>query len=157
MTERRTLLAVAAATLAGVRPGVAQDVTPMVEHPAARANYIPDAPMRDRVGTGKIIRGRVVSAGAGQPIANGQVEYYRNTTPDAGGVGEQNLANRGQVTADSQGRFAFECNPRQRVWVNAAPHVHTRATADGHAPFFYRHLTPSDPSQDDVTIVLVGA
>ncbi len=156
MTERRTFLAVAATTPTQVRPGVAQDVTPMVEHPAPRANYIPDAPMRDRVGTGKIIRGRVVSTGAGQPIGHGQVEYHLNTTPDAGGIGEQNPANRGQVTADSQGRFAFECNPPQPVWVNAAPHVHTRATADGHAPFFYRDLTPSDPSQDDVTIVLVG-
>ena len=40
---------------------------------------------------------------------------------------------------------------------NAAPHIHTRATADAHQEFYDRHLTPSQPSEDDVTIVLVSA
>lgn len=169
MTQRRTILAVAGATLAGLRSGLAQGVAPgvvsgvasgvapMVEHPYARANYIPGAPMRARVGSGKVIRGRVVAAGSGTPVAGATVEYYLNTTRDAGGIGEQNPVNRGQVVADAEGRFAFECDPPQTVGYGAAPHVHTRATADGRTPFFYRHLTPSDPSVDDVTIVLVGA
>ena len=88
---------------------------------------------------------------------NARVEYYLNTTPDAGGIGEQNLANRGQVTTDAAGRFTFESDPPQRVVANAVPHIHTRATADAHQEFYYRHLTPSQPSEDDVTIVLVRA
>ncbi len=154
MTERRTVLAVVAAMLAGLRPGVAASVAPMAEHPYARANYIPGAPMRARVGAGKVIRGRVVAVGSGAPVPGARVEYYLNTTPDAGGIGEQNPVNRGQVVADSEGRFSFECDPPQTVGYGAAPHVHTRATAEGRTPFFYRHLTPSDPSVDDVVIVL---
>ena len=159
--RRRFLLAsLAAGALAAVlRPvrALAQAVEPMVEHPFARANYIPGAPQRVKVGSGKIIRGRVISAGSGRPIANARVEYYLNTTPDAGSMGEQNPANRGQVATDADGRFAFEADPPQRVFANAAPHIHTRATADAHQEFYYRHLTPSQPSEDDVTIVLVSA
>ncbi len=136
---------------------LAQAIRPMVEHPYARANYIPDAPLRASVGSGKVIRGRIVSAGSGRPVANARVEYYLNTTPDAGGIGEQNPVNRGQVMSDADGRFMFESDPPQRVFANAAPHIHTRATADGHQEFYYRHLTPSQPSTDDVTIVLVSA
>ena len=102
-----------------------------------------------------MIRGQVIAAGSGQPVPHARVEYYLNTTPDAGGIGEQNQANRGQVMADAAGRFSFETDPPQRVQLGAAPHTHTRATADGHHEFYYRHLTPSDPSVDDVTIVLV--
>ena len=159
--RRRFLLAsLAAGALAAVLRlvrALAQAVEPMVEHPFARANYIPGAPQRAKVGSGKIIRGRVVSAGSGRPVANARIEYYLNTTPDAGGIGEQNPANRGQVTTDAAGRFTFESDPPQRVVANAAPHIHTRATADAHQEFYYRHLTPSQPSEDDVTIVLVSA
>lgn len=107
--------------------------------------------------SGKVIRGQVVSSDTGRPVANARVEYYLNTTPDAGGIGEQNPANRGQVMSDADGRFTFESDPPQRVFANAAPHIHTGATASGHQEFYYRHLTPSEPSQDDVTIVLVSA
>ena len=160
--DRRTLIlaSVAAGAFAVVlRPAktLAQAIKPMIEHPSARANYIPNAPRRAQVGSGKVIHGQVVSSGSGQPIANARVEYYLNTTPDAGGIGEQNPANRGQVMTDADGRFTFESNPPQSVGGNAAPHIHTRATADGHTEFYYRHLTPSQPSEDNITIVLVSA
>jgi len=161
LTRRRFVWgSIAAALLATVlRPvrALAQLVAPMVEHPAARANYIPAAPPRAKVGVGKMINGRVVSAGSGRPIAFAKVEYYLNTTPDAGGIGEQNPVNRGQVVADAQGRFSFESDPPQRVFAGAEPHIHTRATAADHQEFYYRHLTPSQASVDDVTIVLVSA
>lgn len=149
----------AAALTAVLRPvrALAQAVQPVAEHPFARANYIPGAPRRAKVGSGKVVRGQVVSSGSGWPIANARVEYYLNTTLDAGGTGEQNPANRGQVTTDADGRFMFESDPPQRVQANAPPHIHTRATADAHQEFYYRHLTPSQPSEDDVTIVLVSA
>lgn len=160
-TGRRAfvLSGIAAALAFMLRPAraFAQAVAPMVEHPFARANYLPNPPVRAKVGSGKVIRGQVVSSGSGRPVAHATVEYYLNTTPDAGGIGEQNPVNRGQVTTDAAGRFVFETDPPQRVFANAAPHIHTRATADGHQEFYYRHLTPSNPSTDDVTIVLVGA
>ena len=156
MPKRRTVLG-AAMALTGVGTARARGVAPMVEHPYARANYIPDPPARARVGTGKVIRGRVVMAESGAALPGARVEFYLNTTPDAGGIGEQNPANRGQVQADADGRFAFECDPPQTVGFGAAPHVHTRATAEGHEPFFYRHLTPSTASTDEVIIVLVSA
>jgi len=136
---------------------LAQAVRPMAEHPFARANYIPGAPPRAKVGSGKVIRGQVVSSADGRPIRDAKVEYYLNTTPNAGGIGEQNPANRGQVVTDADGRFTFESDPPQSVFANAEPHIHTRATAGGHQEFYYRHLTPSEPSEDDVTIVLAGA
>ena len=130
MAERPTPSAAADAPIVGGRPGVAgvvaQAVAPMVEHSATHASYVPDAPTRAQVGSGKLIRSQVVSAPTVQPVANARVEYDRNTTPDAGGIGDQNPANLGQMVAD------------------------------GHAPFFYRHLTPSAQSQDDVTIVRMG-
>ena len=160
-TRRKLMLAsLAASAIAAVlRPAraLAQAVRPMVEHPYARANYIPGAPPRAKVGSGKLIRGQVVSAGTGRPVPNAKVEYYLNTTPNAGGIGEQNPANRGQVVTDANGRFTFESDPPQSVFANAEPHIHTRATADQHQEFYYRHLTPSQPSVDDVTIVLVAA
>ena len=85
------------------------------------------------------------------------MEYYLNTRVDAGGIGEQDQANRGFVVADAEGRFAFESYPPQRVFAGAEPHVHTRATGAGHSEFYYRHLTGASPSVDEVTIVLVGA
>lgn len=160
ISRRLILTAAAAGVLAAIlRPlrTFAQPVQPMAEHPFARANYIPDAPRRAKVGAGKVIRGRVVSAGSGQPVAGARVEYYLNTTPNAGGIGEQNPVNRGQVTADADGRFLFESDPPQSVFTGAEPHIHTRATADRHQEFYYRHLTPSQPSEDDVVIVLVAA
>lgn len=155
LSRRAFLLASAAAALV-LRPWRAEAaVAPMTEHPFARANYLPDAPPRAKTGTGKVIRGQVVTAGAGEPVPHARVEYYLNTTPDVGGIGEQNPANRGQVVADAQGRFSFETDPPQRVQRGAAPHTHTRATAPGHQEFYYRHLTPSEPSVDEVVIVLV--
>jgi len=61
------------------------------------------------------------------------------------------------VITDADGRFSFESDPPQSVFANAEPHIHTRATADQHQEFYYRHLTPSQPSEDDVVIVLASA
>ena len=162
MLHRRDFLfgAVAATALTTLlRPvrALAQAIAPLTEHRYARANYIPDAPERAVVGSGKVIRGTVVSSETGEAIPNAKVEYYLNTTPNGGDRGEQDPTNRGFVMADAEGRFTFESDPPQRVWSSAEPHVHTRATADGHEEFYYRHVTPSEPSEDDIRIVLVGA
>ena len=162
MTNRREFLfgAIATTALAALlRPvqALAQAIAPMTEHRYARANYIPNAPERAVVGSGKVIRGTVVSSGTGEPISNAKVEYYLNTTPNGGDAGEQNPENRGFVMTNAEGRFQFESDPPERVWASAEPHVHTRATANDHEEFFYRHVTPSEPSEDDVRIVLVSA
>lgn len=157
-TRRGLLLGAAAAgfaTLLGPIKALAQAIAPMVEHRYARANYVPGAPERAVVGSGKIVRGIVVSTETGAPIPGASVEYYLNTTPNGGDRGEQNPDNRGLVVTDSEGHFMFESDPPQRVWSNAEPHIHTRASHEGFEPFFYRHVTPSTPSEDDVQIVLV--
>ncbi len=107
-----TVSATAALGLAsGARPAHANALTMPAEHRFARANYIPGAPLRDTVGEGKIIRGQVLSLETGEPVPGSEIEYWLNTTPDAGGIGEQNPANRGKVVADENGRFRFETNP----------------------------------------------
>ena len=153
------LLGAAAAMTQFLRPAraLAQAIAPLIEHRYARANYIPGAPERAVVGSGKVIRGTVVSSETGAAIPNARVEYYLNTTPQGGDRGEQDPANRGTVMADDAGRFTFESYPPQRVWASAEPHIHTRATAGDHEPFFYRHVTSTEPSEDDIRIVLVAA
>lgn len=162
--NRRTFVASAAAaaalsglTLGGARARADAILIPKAEHRYARANYSPGAPIRDRVGAGKIIRGQVLSIEGGAPIAGARVEYWLNTTPLGGDAGERNPANRGAVITDAQGRFRFETDPPARVYSFAEPHIHTRAEAAGHDAFYYRHPTPQSPSEDEIAILLLAA
>jgi protocatechuate 3,4-dioxygenase beta subunit len=159
--NRRNLLitGLAAAMAASIshRAVFAADLTPVQEHPLARQNYLPDAPVRATVGRGKVITGTVRSTRGGAPLAGARIEFWLNTTPNGGDDGERNPANRGQVVADAQGRFRFETDPPARVWSNAAPHIHTRVTAEGHEPFYLRHITDAAVESESVSIVLVSA
>ena len=127
------------------------------EHHFARSNWIPNPPFRGKTGDGKVITGRVIALESGAPVPGAQVEYWLNTTRDAGGIGEQNPDNRGYVIADADGRFTFETLPPQRVSPSAALHTHTRVSAAGRDLFFYRHVTTDTPSTDDITVILQPA
>jgi protocatechuate 3,4-dioxygenase beta subunit len=163
--NRRTLLTVAAAAAAAASavlidlPASAQStgLAPMQEHPLARQNYVPGAPLRASVGRGKVITGVVRSTIDGAALPGATVEFWLNTTDNGGDEGERNPANRGRVSTDAEGRFRFETDPPARVWSNAAPHVHTRVTAAGYEPFFYRHITDASVPIENVSIVLVPA
>lgn len=133
------------------------DLAPMQEHRLARQNYRPGAPQRAVVGRGKVVAGTIRSTRGGAPIANAKVEFWLNTTDLGGDQGELNPANQGFVMTDSQGRFRFETDPPARVWASAAPHFHTRVTAEGHGEFYYRHVTDQSLPAEDVSVVLQAA
>ena len=127
---------------------------PMQEHRYARANYIPDAPLRSVVGDGKVLNGTVVSTADGSPVAGARVEFWLNTTPNGGDRGEQNPVNRGTTFTDENGRFRIQSDPPAPVYANTVPHIHTRVTADGHSEFYYRHVTDNAVVDEDAEVIL---
>ncbi|MEM9872600.1 MAG: hypothetical protein AAF822_15265 [Pseudomonadota bacterium] len=166
--QRRDFLTYSAGMAAGMlahvstaAPAAAQaanlPLTMPQEHRFARSNWIPNPPLRAKTGDGKIITGRVIAFETGEAVPNAEVEFWLNTTLNAGGIGEQNPDNRGYVVADAEGRFAFETLPPQRVSPSAPPHTHTRVTGSGREPFFYRHVTTDQPSTDEITVILRNA
>jgi protocatechuate 3,4-dioxygenase beta subunit len=94
--------------------------------------YEPSAPVRGKVGTGYLLRGRVLSAATCAPI-RARIEFWL-VNPQ----GEYDDAHRATVFARTDGRYRFESN-RPVAYASRPPHIHVRVTARGHRTLVTQH------------------
>jgi len=90
-------------------------------------DYIPNAPLRSRVGTGFILTGVVRSGIDCSPIAGARVEFWlRNPN------GQYDALHRGIAVTDGSGRYRIESNfPGGGGF---GPHIHLRVAVSGYRP-----------------------
>jgi protocatechuate 3,4-dioxygenase beta subunit len=89
--------------------------------------------VRSRVGTGYLLRGRVLSAVTCMPVRRARIEFWL-VNPK----GEYDDAHRATVFARSDGRYRFESN-RPVGYGPRPPHIHVRVTARGYRALVTQH------------------
>ena len=95
--------------------------------------YEPGAPVRSRVGTGYVLRGRVLSAATCLPIRRARIEFWL-VNPQ----GEYDDARRATVLPGRNGRYRFESN-RPIGYEGRPPHIHVRVAARGYRALVTQH------------------
>lgn len=121
---RRTLLAaggaVAASGLSGlVVPARAQGLAPTPSMRGGSNNYLPDAPIVDRIGGGGFwMSGTVRRAGDGAPLAGQRIQIWAHTTEGH----ERDPHSHGATLTDENGVFRLEMP--QIVPAFGQPHGH---------------------------------
>jgi protocatechuate 3,4-dioxygenase beta subunit len=109
--------------------------------------YEPGAPVRNRVGMGYVLRGRVLSAGTCRPIRRARIEFWL-VNPQ----GEYDDAHRATVVAGRNGSYRFQSN-RPVGYSGRPPHIHIRVAARGHRVLVTQHYPRG--SRTSVTFDLV--
>ena len=121
---RRALLAVSGAALvpgiAGlVSPLQAKGVSPTPTMRGGANNYLPGAPIVERIGNGGFwMSGTVLRAGDGMPLAERRIQIWAHTTEGY----ERDPHSHGATLTDAQGRFRLEMP--QIVPAFGQPHGH---------------------------------
>jgi protocatechuate 3,4-dioxygenase beta subunit len=94
--------------------------------------YEPGAPVRSRVGSGYVLRGRVLTTGC-RPIPRARIEFWL-VNPR----GQYDDAHRATLFARRDGRYRFESN-RPIAYETRPPHIHVRVSARGFRPLVTQH------------------
>ena len=108
--NRRTFLATGAAALSTgvsslVMPAHAQGIAPTPSMRGGANNYLPDAPIVDRIGDGGFwMTGTVLRAGDGAPLAGQRIQIWAHTTEGH----ERDPQSHGATLTDSNGVFRLE-------------------------------------------------
>ena len=105
-----------------------------------------DAPLRAKIGTGHVLRGRVLGAGTCEPV-RGALVYLWQAGPN--GYGPRG---RGSVKTDRQGRFRFE-GPVPSSY-GRAPHIHIAVVHRNYEELLTRHVVRRGQTSGRITIVL---
>lgn len=99
--------------------------------------YRPNAPIRNKVGSGYLLEGRVLSTNNCRPLPKAKLEFWLVNSR-----GEYDAAHRATVIAGRGGKYTFESN-RPTDYVGRLPHIHIRITAPGHEELITQHY-PKD-------------
>ncbi len=110
--------------------------------------YRPDAPMRNKVGSGYLLSGHVLSTSECTPLPEAKLEFWLVNENV-----EYDDAHRATVIADSKGRYTFESN-KPMDYVGRLPHIHMRITAKGHEELITQHYPQKDAVRAEFDIVL---
>ena len=94
--------------------------------------YEPGAPVRSKVGTGYVLRGRVLTTGC-RSIARARIELWLVNRR-----GEYDDAHRATVVAARDGRYRFESN-KPPGYQGRPPHIHVRVSARGFRTLVTQH------------------
>jgi protocatechuate 3,4-dioxygenase beta subunit len=95
--------------------------------------YEPGAPVRSKVGTGYVLRGRVLSAATCGQVRRARIEFWL-----VNDQGEYDDAHRATVFARGDGRYRFESN-RPIAYGPRPPHIHIRVSARGFRTLVTQH------------------
>lgn len=122
-TRRRVLAATGAAMTTGVSglviPARAQDFSPTKSMRGGSNNYLPGAPVVERIGGGGFwMTGTVLRAGDGAPLAGQRIQIWAHTTEGH----ERDPHSHGATLTDSDGVFRLEMP--QIVPAFGQPHAH---------------------------------
>lgn len=143
--ERRKFLAttgVVLATATGVSglvtPAFSQDLKPTPTMRGGANNYLPDAPIVDRIGGGGFwMTGTVRRAGDGIPLAGQRIQIWAHTTEGH----ERDPHSHGATLTDENGEFRLEMP--QIVPAFGQPHGHLAYDSDDFETVFLRPIMPS--------------
>lgn len=140
---RRTLLAAggaAAATLVSglLVPARAQGLAPTPSMRGGSNNYIPGAPIVDRIGGGGfLMTGTVRRAGDGAPLAGQRIQIWAHTTEGY----ERDPHSHGATLTDDNGEFRLEMP--QIVPAFGQPHGHLAYDSGEFETVFLRPVMPN--------------
>lgn len=110
--------------------------------------YEPGAPVRSRVGTGYVLRGRVLTTRC-RPIARARIELWL-VNPR----GRYDDAHRATLFAARDGRYRFQSN-RPVAYQGRPPHIHLRVSARGFRTLVTQHYPRSGRTTAVFNLVLV--
>jgi protocatechuate 3,4-dioxygenase beta subunit len=110
--------------------------------------YEPGAPVRSKVGTGYVLRGRVLTTRC-RAIARARIEFWL-----ANPQGRYDDAHRAAVFAARDGRYRFESN-RPPSYGSRPPHIHVRVSARGFRTLVTQHYPRGQRTSAVFNLVLV--
>jgi protocatechuate 3,4-dioxygenase beta subunit len=113
--------------------------------------YRPNAPIRNKVGSGYFLKGRVLSSIKCAPLPRAKLEFWLVNSD-----GEYDNDHRATVIADSDGNYSFESN-RPTDYFSRLPHIHMRITAPGHEELITQHYPKDGDARAEFDIVLSPA
>lgn len=105
-------------------------------------------PTRQRIGTGHVLTGVVLSSLDCKPVARARVELWQ-----ARRDGRYTQATSATVYTNMAGRFRFE-GPFPPSYEGRAGHIHLRVTAEVHKPLLLRVVPARGTKRSTVRIVL---
>jgi protocatechuate 3,4-dioxygenase beta subunit len=111
--------------------------------------YKPGAPLRDRVGKGYELNGKVLSSRDCSPIKKARIELWM-----AGPDGEYIDDYRATVLANESGKYEFESH-LPPSYLRRPPHIHIRVTADGFNTLSTQHYPAKGSSNAEFDLVLI--
>ena len=137
--NRRNFVLGSAALATGGLPSQAHAATlaPTETMRGGSNNYRPNAPLVDKLGTGFFVRGKVLLAGAGEPLANVRIQIWAATTLG----GEREPRNHGSVLTSADGSYELEM--MQIVPNFGQPHAHLAYDDGVYRTVFLRPVMPS--------------
>jgi protocatechuate 3,4-dioxygenase beta subunit len=112
--------------------------------------YKPNAPLRDSVGKGYELSGRVMSSLDCSPIPQAHIELWM-----AGPDGDYKDDYRATVIANKSGEYRFESH-LPPSYLNRPPHIHVRVTANGFKTLVTQHYPEAGTKKGEVDLVLIS-
>jgi protocatechuate 3,4-dioxygenase beta subunit len=111
--------------------------------------YKAGAPLRDSVGKGYELTGKVLSSKDCAPIKEARIELWM-----AGSDGEYKDNYRATVLANESGQYEFESH-LPPAYLSRPPHIHIRVTADGFNTLSTQHYPAEGSSNAEFDLVLI--
>ena len=111
--------------------------------------YKPGAPLRDSVGKGYELNGRVLSSKDCAPIKAARIELWM-----AGPDGEYIDDYRATVLPSESGEYGFESH-LPPSYLRRPPHIHIRVTADGFNTLSTQHYPAEGSNNAEFDLVLI--
>jgi protocatechuate 3,4-dioxygenase beta subunit len=111
--------------------------------------YVPDAPVRAKVGEGYVLSGTVRSAVDCGVINGAKIEFWL-----AGPSGSYDEDHRATLFADGSGNYRFESNFTPG-YGSRPPHIHLRVSAPGFSTLVTQHYLEAGTSGARFDLVLL--
>ena len=111
--------------------------------------YKPNAPIRNSVGKGYELRGRVMSSRDCSPIPQARIELWM-----AGPDGNYKDDYRATVISDESGKYRFASH-FPPAYSGRPPHIHVRVTADGFKTLITQHYPEAASTKGELDLVLI--
>ena len=144
------MIALLLTTLALAAPASPAACTPTAPD-ALGPFYVPNAPVRARVGTGHVLTGVVRSSRGCRPLARARLEFWQ-VNPS----GEYDAAHRATVFSNARGAYRFESN-FPPPYSGRPSHIHIRVTAPGHRPLVTQYYPRRGTTRATFALVLAPA
>jgi protocatechuate 3,4-dioxygenase beta subunit len=112
--------------------------------------YKPNAPLRNSVGKGYVLRGRVRSADDCSPIPQARIELWM-----AGPEGHYKDDFRATVIPGETGQYRFESHAPPSYY-GRPPHIHVRVTSNGFKTLITQHYPEAGSSSGEFDLVLIS-